>query len=55
VPPHQRIEGPGLGPAVHRAIFAATTDLATAMAGVAGQTFLVPPLRHRAFPLLELA
>lgn len=55
VPPHQRIEGPGLGPAVHRAIFAPTADLAAAATGATGQAFLVPPLRHRAFPLVDLA
>ena len=56
VPPHQRIEGPGLGPAVHRAILAPTADLAAVVAGgVPGQTFLIPPLRHRALPLVELA
>jgi hypothetical protein len=55
VPPHQRIEGPGLGPVLHRAIIAPTASVASAVSGDAGQAFLVPPLRHRAFPLVELA
>jgi hypothetical protein len=58
VPPHQRVEGPGLGPALHRAIFAPTADLAAAVPGeraTGRQNFLVPPSRHRAFPLVELA
>jgi hypothetical protein len=43
---------------LHRAVFAPTADLAAAVPGDAAtsrQNFLVPPLRHRAFPLLELA
>ena len=61
VPPHQRIDGSGLQarrPSYHCALLVPAAGHVAALGpppAVQRQNFLVPPRRHRCFPLVELA